>query len=341
MKVEEIASNGSALNLAETEKYAAIIGECPSKGARSPLLWNAAFRALNISAKMWPMDATEGTLPELMQSLKADPRFIGGAVAVPFKQNIAKYLDGVEEEAQVIGAVNALYREGDRLIGSNTDGLGALQALNLKFPTLTLTGKSICLIGTGGAGSAVATYFAKAIGKEGKLVLVNRVKAKAEILSEKLAIYCKVFVEEQVTSRLLSESDILIQCTQVGMDLLRTDEAGTQYFQPFSPLAKLPPPLLLKTANKKSFTLAQQEAILKNTESTIRVLENTTLSCVYDIVYQPIKTQLLQISEWMGISTLNGEAMNLLQAVSAFHKANRDKAPDEALIAKWMKAAIL
>ena len=38
------------------DKYAAIIGERPSKGARSPELWNKAFRSDGKKFKMIPLD---------------------------------------------------------------------------------------------------------------------------------------------------------------------------------------------------------------------------------------------------------------------------------------------
>ena len=110
-----------------TARYAAILGASPSKGARSPLLWNAAFAAAGIDAVMHPMDTTAETLGAVVATLKADPRYMGGAVTMPHKQAIVAYLDRLEPEAERIGAVNAIWRDDDgALVGGNTDGAGAL-----------------------------------------------------------------------------------------------------------------------------------------------------------------------------------------------------------------------
>ena len=109
-----------------TGRYAAILGATPSKGARSPTLWNAAFKAAGIDAVMHPMDVTAGDLPAVVAALKADPRFVGGAIAVPHKQAMLALVGRVEPEAARIGAVNALYRDGGDLVGANTDGAASL-----------------------------------------------------------------------------------------------------------------------------------------------------------------------------------------------------------------------
>ncbi|MGB1006871.1 MAG: hypothetical protein ACPGVX_06820, partial [Thalassobaculaceae bacterium] len=96
-----------------TARFAAILGLTPSKGARSPVLWNAAFEAAGDNACMVPMDVSEANLAALVDVLRADRRYLGGAVAVPHKQGLLPLLDHLEPEAARIGAVNALYRHAD------------------------------------------------------------------------------------------------------------------------------------------------------------------------------------------------------------------------------------
>jgi shikimate 5-dehydrogenase len=43
---------------------------------------------------------------------------------------------------------------------------------------------------------------------------------------------------------------------------------------------------------------------------------------VYDIIYDPIKTVLIKTSEEIGLRTLNGLRMNLIQAVLAYSYTN-------------------
>ena len=49
---------------------------------------------------------------------------------------------------------------------------------------------------------------------------------------------------------------------------------------------------------------------------------------IFDIIYQPLKTQLLEMANKRGIATLNGLAMNLKQAVLAYEytvKSNKNQ----------------
>jgi len=43
---------------------------------------------------------------------------------------------------------------------------------------------------------------------------------------------------------------------------------------------------------------------------------------VYDIIYDPLKTTLLKNSEGIGLKTINGLRMNLIQAVLAYRYTN-------------------
>ncbi|WP_193188741.1 shikimate dehydrogenase family protein [Nisaea sediminum] len=262
-----------------TSKYAAILGLTPSRGARSPLLWNAAFKAGGIDAAMVPMDVTPDHLAGLVAALKADRRYIGGAVAVPHKQAIAALLDRLEPEAERIGAVNTIYRDGDDLVGANTDGAGALSQIADALPDLA--SRKAVLIGLGGAGIAVAAYLAGAV-KE--LVVANRTEAKAKEAAIRLGEKVSS-VPLPLTAELLSECSLLVNCTTAGY---QDGPTGT-------PLGD------------------EADALLAALPSD---------ALVYDIIYQPLETELLSRAAARGLKTRNGLGMNLDQAVIAFRLAN-------------------
>jgi shikimate dehydrogenase len=94
--VLDVIENKS-VNLSQTDFYAAIIGESPSQGAKSPTLWNAAFKGLELSGMMHPMDVHSEKLANLVELLRKDTRFIGSAVTMPYKIQIIPYLDGCEQ----------------------------------------------------------------------------------------------------------------------------------------------------------------------------------------------------------------------------------------------------
>ena len=123
------------INIQRLEKFAVIIGENPSKTARSPLLWNAAFRANKLNYSMVPLDVSKKNLVNVLNALKKNKDFIGGSVTVPYKIDIAKWLkDNLTIEAKNIGAVNCLYKNKDEVLkGTNTDGEASLISFKKKF----------------------------------------------------------------------------------------------------------------------------------------------------------------------------------------------------------------
>lgn len=193
-----------------TQRYAAILGLSPSKGARSPLLWNTAFASAGIDAVMHPMDVSEDNLASLVAALKADPRYVGGAVALPHKQGLVALLDRLEPEAERIGAVNAIYRDGDDLVGANTDGAGALQQLEESLGDLS--GIHAVLLGLGGAGIAVAAYLAGAVKS---LRIANRTPARAEAAAVRLGTNVSA-IAMPPSGEALASCDLLVNCTSIG-----------------------------------------------------------------------------------------------------------------------------
>ena len=194
--------------------FASIIGARPSKGARSPKLWNAAFKALDRDTQMLPMDVSSDKLPNLLSVLSDNPLFLGGAVAVPHKAAVAEWLGKfLTEEARAIGTVNCLFRsKTGRLMGTNTDGEAALTSLVHKIGSID--GKKILILGGGGAGLAVAVYMAKGVGQEGKTLLACRQKFPSKDRQRGLGINRTVKWDE--LSKVLSSMDIVINCTTVG-----------------------------------------------------------------------------------------------------------------------------
>jgi shikimate dehydrogenase len=193
-----------------TAKYAAILGLAPSKGARSPTLWNAAFAAAGLDAVMCPFDVTEANLAGLVAALKADPRYIGGSVAMPHKQGLVPLLDRLEPEAERIGAVNAIYRDGDDLVGANTDGAGALAQLRELVDDLD--GRHAMVLGMGGAGLAVAAYLADNVAS---LRLANRTIETAATFAERLGGKVRG-VPLPRSSADLRGVNLIVNCTSVG-----------------------------------------------------------------------------------------------------------------------------
>ena len=62
---------------------------------------------------------------------------------------------------------------------------------------------------------------------------------------------------------------------------------------------------------------------LSNKDLAVMLKKAKKTMIVYDIIYDPIKTTLLKNSEEIGLKTINGLRMNLVQAVLAYRYTNR------------------
>ena len=122
------------VDLNNLKKFAAIIGSQPSKGARSPILWNSAFKKHGLNYLMVPLDVEKDNLFKLLDKLNFNKNFIGGSITTPHKVSVADWLGNkISKEAAKIGAVNCLYRnEKEELIGTNTDGEAAVKSFETK-----------------------------------------------------------------------------------------------------------------------------------------------------------------------------------------------------------------
>ena len=101
-KLKTLISNKDLI--IKTKKYTSIIGLFPSKGARSPKLWNRAFKKYGIKNEMVPFDVKIKNLPRLMKYLNKDQNFIGGCVTVPYKERIFKLLkNNITKTSKKIG----------------------------------------------------------------------------------------------------------------------------------------------------------------------------------------------------------------------------------------------
>jgi len=120
-------------------------------------------------------------LPQLIESARI-MGFAGLNVTYPCKQSVIPLLDALSEEASAIGAVNTVVREGDRLVGYNTDGSGWSWGFRRALPQADLS--RVVLLGAGGAGSACADAVLR-LGAA-RLVIVDREAPRAAELAERL-----------------------------------------------------------------------------------------------------------------------------------------------------------
>ncbi|MCP5066426.1 MAG: shikimate dehydrogenase [bacterium] len=178
----------------------------PSAHTRSPAMHNAAFSALGLDAVFLAFDVP----PDALGDALAGARALGVrqlAISIPHKQAVAKYCDELDETAHAIGAVNTITRVGDRLVGANTDWIGAVKALEREGP---IEGADAVVLGAGGTARAV-TY---GLLREGaRVTVLNRTQEKARALAAELGAQASGGLE--ALSEL--EHDVLVNTTSVGL----------------------------------------------------------------------------------------------------------------------------
>ena len=187
---------------AKTRVYG-VIGN-PISHSLSPLLHNTGYVAARKDAVFLPF-----LVEDLGEFVKVLGEFgvQGFSVTLPHKQKIFRYLDECEPLAEQIAAVNTVtVGKGGKLVGSNTDYVGVLGALEGK---LELRGSSVVIFGAGGAARAAAFAVAKA-GAE-VLVCARRQGAAKELAR---AVGGGVLPRAALRQR---RFDALINATPVGM----------------------------------------------------------------------------------------------------------------------------
>ena len=189
------------MKINDTAVYA-LIGN-PVAHSLSPLMHNRAYRELNLAAQYVAFCVSD--LSDALRGIRA-LQISGVSVTIPFKVEVMKYLDEVDEDARKIGAVNTIINEQGKLKGLNTDWLGIVRTLQ---ESMEIKGRSFVVLGAGGTAQA-AIYAITAAG--GCPMIVNRTEERGRKLA--LAWGIPSYSLEAI-GRL--KADCLINTTPVGM----------------------------------------------------------------------------------------------------------------------------
>ena len=164
-------------------------------------------------AVMVPFQVSPEALPAFVDALRSLKSFDGGIVTVPHKGAMASLCDEISNRARAMGAVNVIRREDDgRLVGDMLDGVGFIAGL--AAAGIDVAGRQVYLTGAGGAASAIA--FAMAEAGVARLTLVNRTRAKAQNLCDRIAAaYAGAIVSVGTDDP--SGHDIVVNGTSLGM----------------------------------------------------------------------------------------------------------------------------
>ena len=264
-----------------------IIGN-PVGHSMSPAIHNRAFRELGLDYVYlaFRVEDVEGAI----RGVRALENFCGLSVTIPHKIAVIPFLDEVQPVDAGIGSVNTVVKEGDRLKGIGTDGPGARKALT--DAGVTLRGKRILLLGSGGAARAVGFDLAYNAAPEGLHImgvipeelsgLAKDIRTKSE------TPVTNALIDDRSLAAAMETADVIIHATPVGMH------------------------------PKQSDTLVPKNLFRDG-------------QAVMDVVYNPLKTQLLKDAEDRGLVTVSGVEMFVNQAALQFSAWTGLEAPVEVM----------
>ncbi len=267
-------------------KYFAIIGENPSKGARSPKLWNEVFIKKKNSLRMIPIDIKKKNFSSIFYKLKKDKNYLGGAVTTPYKEAAYKLLKkNLDNQTKKIKAINCLFRDNKGVLkGCNTDGEAALYVLRKRIKNLKK--KKILMLGFGGAGKAVASYFNDFLKKN--FILSTRSLTKQK--KAKLKFNYNTLKWNDLKNK-IDIFDIIINCTSVGFQDKRKSPLSDEITKKmknkiiFDIIYQPKKTKLLKQTEKNNQTMNGSEMnLIQAALGFCKAVKNSNLSEVYKIM---------------------------------------------------------
>ena len=200
------------MNIKGSTNIVGLIGH-PVEHSFSPPMHNVAFKELGMDYAYVAFDVEPSNLKSAIEGAKS-LNIKGLNVTIPHKIEVMKYLEEIDEIADLIGAVNTIdFKE---MKGYNTDGIGAVKAIE---EVTSIKNTNVVVAGAGGASRAISFYIAK-YGAD-TLTILNRNTEKAENLANDISqsgLINNVKSDSitQITDY-LSDTDILIDTTPVGM----------------------------------------------------------------------------------------------------------------------------
>lgn len=222
--------------------------------------------------------------PEILADKIEYLNSLGGYnITIPYKVEIIKYIDGLDESAKRYNSVNCVAVKDGKRIGYNTDCYGFLRSL--EAGGAKLDGK-VLQIGCGGVGRMMAIE-AALHGADLTIVSLPEFIAGAEAAADEARALnpdakIKVITHDEIEG----EFDLLMNASPVGM-FPKVDDCPVS------------------------------EAVIKNCK------------CVFDVIYNPNVTKLMQIAQDNGIKAIGGMAMLVWQAVVAHEIWDGAKYRDE------------
>lgn len=202
----------------------------PIRHSKSPVTHSVSFELMGIDAVYLAFNVNPEDLPQVTDAFRRMDGWVGSNVTMPCKQAIIPCLDGLSPAAELMGAVNVVEKTADnKLIGHNSDGAGFWQ--NMSKQGVEVEGKTVTVIGPGGAGSAIWVEAALRGAKKINIFArqdgpsYNHTKDLMPGVIERTGcdVQLLAFEDKDAMKAAVAESDILANASSVGMGYDCTD----------------------------------------------------------------------------------------------------------------------
>lgn len=178
------------------------------------VIQEAAFKDKGLNWRYLTLKVVPEDLEQAFKGMRA-MNFSGINLTMPHKIEAMKYMDEIDKSAKLIGAINTVTLKDGVMKGYNTDGLGMVASI--EDAGYSLKGKTVVVLGAGGAARAICVECALAGAK--KIVIINRTAAKGEEIAE--VINSKTDAEAEfipLTPGIkIPDCDIIVNATNIGM----------------------------------------------------------------------------------------------------------------------------
>lgn len=201
-----ISTSAVAESISGATKLAGVIGD-PVRHSLSPRIHNAAYEATGLDWRFLAFPVAAGDAGGALDAMRA-LSIEGLSVTMPHKEAVAERVDELMPAAAALASVNCVRREGSRLIGDSTDGIGFVRSLEADLGR-SIADASVAIVGAGGAARSIVDAVARA--GAARIVVVNRTASAAERAAS-LAPIATVGSAADV-----ADVDIVVNTTSVGM----------------------------------------------------------------------------------------------------------------------------
>lgn len=203
--------------MAEKKYRAELVGVFgdPVDGNPTGVVEEAGFAATRLNYRYITCLVKRGDIANAILGMRA-MNMRGVNLTMPHKVDVLPYLDELTPAARIIGAVNTVVNHGGRLLGENTDGKGFVKSLTDEG--IDLHGKTVCLLGAGGAARAIGVECA--LNGAVKIIIINRNAERGTALRDAIAENTDAqaeYIPWDGAVPVPTQTDILVNATCVGL----------------------------------------------------------------------------------------------------------------------------